>query len=209
MACASASSAAKNGRSQTSHNWARRGVLVAHIGFVIIAAGTTWYWARGFSGEMPILTGATATIPQTGAQIKLDHFDYRYRSDSTKAGLVYQPIDYVSQVQYVGKDGVARCRRFASIIRSTSTGRFTIRPPTDSASVRSHEGRPRHRRTAERPIKGRRLHSRSAATARSSTINSSGRSTEDRDVRPQIRDPNNPGSRRANDRGRHCRWRPV
>ncbi|HXM07871.1 MAG TPA: cytochrome c biogenesis protein ResB, partial [Candidatus Acidoferrum sp.] len=30
------------------NNWARRGVLVAHIGFVIIAAGTTMYWARGF-----------------------------------------------------------------------------------------------------------------------------------------------------------------
>ena len=27
------------------HNWARRGVLVAHVGFVIIAAGTTIYWA--------------------------------------------------------------------------------------------------------------------------------------------------------------------
>ncbi len=56
----------------------------------------------------PILTGATATIPQTGAQIKLDHFNYRYDPIQTKAGLVYQPIDYVSQVQYVGKDGVAR-----------------------------------------------------------------------------------------------------
>ncbi len=50
----------------------------------------------------------TATIPQTGAQIKLDHFNYRYEPIQTKAGLVYQPIDYVSQVQYVGKDGVAR-----------------------------------------------------------------------------------------------------
>jgi len=90
------------------HNWARRGVLVAHIGFVIIAAGTTWYWARGFSGETAILTGTTATIPQTGAQIKLEHFNYRFDPIQTKAGLVYQPIDYVSQVQYVGKDGVAR-----------------------------------------------------------------------------------------------------
>ena len=90
------------------HNWARRGVLVAHIGFVIIAAGTTWYWASGFSGDTAILTGATAVIPQTGAQIKLDRFNYRFDPIQTKAGLVYQPIDYVSQVEYVGKDGIAR-----------------------------------------------------------------------------------------------------
>jgi len=90
------------------HNWARRGVLVAHIGFVIIAAGTTWYWAQGFSGETAVLTNSTVTIPQTGAQIRLDRFNYRFDPVRTKAGLVYQPIDYVSQVQYVGKDGIAR-----------------------------------------------------------------------------------------------------
>ena len=90
------------------HNWARRGVLIAHIGFVIIAAGTTWYWASGFSGETAVLTGSTVVIPQTGAQIKLDRFNYRFDPIQTKAGLVYQPIDYVSQVQYVGKDGIAR-----------------------------------------------------------------------------------------------------
>ena len=49
--CASATSAASSGRFADKHNWARRGVLVAHVGFVIIAAGTTLYWARGFSGE--------------------------------------------------------------------------------------------------------------------------------------------------------------
>ncbi len=90
------------------HNWARRGVLVAHIGFVIIAAGTTWYWAQGFSGDTAILTGGTVTIPQTGAQITLDRFRYRFDPIQTKAGLVYQPIDYVSNVHYVGKDGIRR-----------------------------------------------------------------------------------------------------
>jgi cytochrome c biogenesis protein len=90
------------------HNWARRGVLVAHIGFVIIAAGTTWYWAQGFSGETAILAGTSATISQTGAQIALDRFNYRFDPIHTKAGLVYQPVDYVSHVRYVGKDGVMR-----------------------------------------------------------------------------------------------------
>ena len=90
------------------HNWARRGVLVAHIGFTIIAAGTTWYWAQGFSGETAVLTGGAVTIPQTGARIALDRFNYRFDPIHTKAGLVYQPIDYVSDVRYTGRDGIER-----------------------------------------------------------------------------------------------------
>src|SRR6185312_9839209 len=90
------------------HNWARRGVLVAHIGFVIIAAGTTLYWWKGFSGTTAVLTGQTATIPETGARITLDRFAYRFDPVQTKSGLVYQPIDYVSDVRAVGSDGVPR-----------------------------------------------------------------------------------------------------
>ena len=59
------------------HNWARWGVLVAHTGFVIIAAGTTLYWARGFSGELAVLTGQTQQIAQTHALIRLDGFAYK------------------------------------------------------------------------------------------------------------------------------------
>jgi cytochrome c biogenesis protein ResB len=51
------------------NNWARRGVLVAHVGFVIIALGTTIYWAKGFSGQFAVLSGTSATIPQTGATV--------------------------------------------------------------------------------------------------------------------------------------------
>lgn len=90
------------------HNWARRGVLVAHLGFVIVAAGTTLYWARGFSGETAILTGQTVRIPQTGALLRLDSFSYRIAPTATKGGMVYQPIDYVSHVTVTGRDGVAR-----------------------------------------------------------------------------------------------------
>ena len=45
------------------HNWARRGVLVAHVGFVIIAAGTTIYWASGYSGQFTVLSGTTGDDP--------------------------------------------------------------------------------------------------------------------------------------------------
>ena len=90
------------------HNWARRGVLVAHAGFVIIAAGTTLYWARGFSGEMPVLTGETVEVPRTHALLRLDGFSYKIAPIMTKSGMVYQPIDYVSRVTVTGNDGVPK-----------------------------------------------------------------------------------------------------
>jgi cytochrome c biogenesis protein len=87
------------------HDWARRGVLVAHIGFVIIAAGTTIYWAKGFSGTTTILSGATATIPRTGARFTLDEFRYKIDPIQTKSGIVFQPIDYVSDVHVTDRAG--------------------------------------------------------------------------------------------------------
>lgn len=90
------------------HNWARRGVLVAHLGFVIVAAGTTLYWARGFSGETAVLTGQSVEIPQTHAILRLDDFAYTIQPIATKSGMVYQPIDYVSHATVVGNDGKPR-----------------------------------------------------------------------------------------------------
>ncbi len=90
------------------HNWARRGVLLAHLGFLVIAAGTTTYWAWGFSGETAIVSGSTQTIAPSGARLRLDRFGYRIDPIVTKSGLVYQPIDYVSYLHVVGRDGKER-----------------------------------------------------------------------------------------------------
>lgn len=90
------------------HNWARRGVLVAHIGFVIIAAGTTVYWARGFSGDTLVVTGQSVEIPETKAILRLDNFAYTITPVLTKGGMVYQPTDYVSHVTVTGKDGIPK-----------------------------------------------------------------------------------------------------
>lgn len=90
------------------HNWARRGVLVAHAGFVIIAAGTTIYWAKGFSGDEAIVTGQTVAVPHTQTKIRLDGFSYAIKPIVTKSGMVYQPIDYVSRVTATGRDGISR-----------------------------------------------------------------------------------------------------
>jgi cytochrome c biogenesis protein len=90
------------------HNWARRGVLIAHLGFTIIAAGTTVYWASGFAGESALAVGQTIDVPHRQATLRLNDFQYKIQPIMTKSGMVYQPIDYVSHVTVVGKDGVPK-----------------------------------------------------------------------------------------------------
>jgi len=87
------------------HNWARRGVLVAHVGFVIIAIGTTLYWAFGYSGQTAVLAGSSVKIAENGTVIQLDRFRYRIDPIRTKSGIVYQPIDYVSDVHVIDRAG--------------------------------------------------------------------------------------------------------
>jgi cytochrome c biogenesis protein len=86
-------------------DWARRGVLIAHVGFVVIAAGTTIYWARGFSGTTTILSGATQRVAQTDATIKVNAFNYDIKPMQTKSGIVYQPLDYVSYLTVTDRNG--------------------------------------------------------------------------------------------------------
>ena len=90
------------------HNWARRGVLVAHIGFTIIAAGTSVYWAKGFAGDSALVVGETMNVPHRQATLRLNDFHYKIQPIMTKSGMVYQPIDYVSNVTVAGKDGVPK-----------------------------------------------------------------------------------------------------
>ncbi len=87
-------------------NWARVGVLVNHTAILIIAAGAILYWAWGFSGETAVLSGEASQIPQTHALIRLDRFSYTIEPIMTKGGIVYQPIDYVSHVTVVGRNGI-------------------------------------------------------------------------------------------------------
>lgn len=89
-------------------NWARRGVLIAHIGFTIIAAGTTVYWAKGFDGESAMVVGQTTDVPHRQATLRLNSFNFKIQPIMTKSGIVYQPIDYVSNVTVVGKDGLPK-----------------------------------------------------------------------------------------------------
>ncbi len=91
-------------------NWARKGVLIAHVGFVLIAAGTTLYWAFGYSGQTAILAGSSVTIPENGTRFTLDRFRYRIDPIQTKSGTIYQPIDYVSDVHVAAKNAPLQSR---------------------------------------------------------------------------------------------------
>ncbi len=93
------------------HNWARRGVLIAHIGFTIIAAGTTVYWAKGFSGNAGLVVGQTIDVPHRDATLRLDGFKYKIQPIMTKSGMVYQPIDYVSNVTVAYGNGTVEHKR--------------------------------------------------------------------------------------------------
>jgi cytochrome c biogenesis protein ResB len=88
------------------NNWARRSVLVAHVGFLLIAIGTSIYWAVGYSGDFRVLSGQSGTIPQNGTRVALQHFGYRIDPVTTKSGIVYQPIDYVSDAKITTRNGV-------------------------------------------------------------------------------------------------------
>ena len=87
------------------YNWARRGVLVAHIGFTIIAAGTTVFWAKGFDGEMPLTVGQTVAVPHSASTLRLNGFAFKVQPIMTKSGMVYQPTDYVSNVTVADASG--------------------------------------------------------------------------------------------------------
>ncbi|TAM56551.1 hypothetical protein EPN52_13390 [bacterium] len=89
------------------HNWARRGVLVAHLGFAIIAAGTTLYWWKGYSGAMAVLSGQTVRIPQNGDLLTVHSFNYTIKPTQTRGGLIYQPVDYVSDITAVSAGGTS------------------------------------------------------------------------------------------------------
>ena len=147
------------------HNWARRGVLVAHVGFVIIAAGTTIYWARGYSGSSRVLSGAIGTIPQTGATIALKQFGYRIDPIVTKSGIVYQPIDYVSHATITGKDGKphdaidsrqpsARRRRRRTSIRRRTASAITFALTHNGAPVAGPPATPAQRGRSASTIAG-------------------------------------------------------
>jgi cytochrome c biogenesis protein len=94
--------------------WARYGVLVAHLGFAVIAFGVFLGWLRGFSGQMVLYQGQTGGIGQAGVVLRLDHFHAVFQPVVTPTGTTYQAQKFESDVTIWG-DGTTP-RRAAILV---------------------------------------------------------------------------------------------
>lgn len=87
------------------HKWARYGVLVAHLGFALIAAGVFFGWLAGFNGQLQIFEGTGSALPQRpGITIGLHKFAAQFEPVQTPNGPFYQAAKFQSDVT-VGGDG--------------------------------------------------------------------------------------------------------
>ncbi|HME80726.1 MAG TPA: cytochrome c biogenesis protein ResB [Candidatus Eremiobacteraceae bacterium] len=84
--------------------WARYGVLVAHVGFAVIAIGVFAGWLWGYRGQLQIFSGQTASVPQAGLNVTLSRFIGRFEPVQTKEGLMYQASRFQSDVHVAGGD---------------------------------------------------------------------------------------------------------
>jgi len=85
--------------------WARYGVLVAHLGFAIIAFGVFLGWLRGFSGQVLLYKGESATIAPANLRLRLDKFSADFVPVQTPGGLMYQAQKFQSDVRFADADG--------------------------------------------------------------------------------------------------------
>ena len=82
--------------------WARYGVLVAHLGFAIIALGVFLGWLAGFKGELQIFEGSTVAVPQQPQlAVHLDKFTAQFQPVQTPNGTFYQASKFESDVGVV------------------------------------------------------------------------------------------------------------
>ena len=58
-----------------------------------------------------MLSGASTRVPRTNASLHLDRFFYKIQPTPTKSGIVYQPIDYVSDLRITDREGRTRAVR--------------------------------------------------------------------------------------------------
>lgn len=85
--------------------WARYGVLVAHVGFAVIAFGVFLGWLRGYSGQLMIFKGQTAAIPQAPLRLTLDDFGATFVPVRTQNGVTYQASKFESTVTFSDPSG--------------------------------------------------------------------------------------------------------
>jgi len=85
--------------------WARYGVLVAHLGFTVIAFGVFLGWLRGFSGQIVIFKGETVAVAPANVHLTLDNFIATFVPVQTPAGPTYQAQKFQSNVTFTSPSG--------------------------------------------------------------------------------------------------------
>ena len=85
--------------------WARYGVLVAHLGFAVIAFGVFLGWLRGYSGQVVLYQGDVATIAPAGLRLTLERFTAQFVPVQTPSGVSYQAQKFQSDVMFAEPSG--------------------------------------------------------------------------------------------------------
>ena len=81
------------------NRYARYGVLVAHLGFAIIALGVFLGWLAGFKGELQIFDGQTVSVPERPQlAVHLEKFTAKFEPVETPNGVFYQAAQFQSAV---------------------------------------------------------------------------------------------------------------
>jgi len=87
--------------------WARYGVLVAHLGFTVIAFGVFLGWLHGFSGQVVLYRGETAVVSPANLRLTLDTFTAQFVPVQTPGGVIYQAQKFQSDVTFADASGTA------------------------------------------------------------------------------------------------------
>jgi cytochrome c biogenesis protein len=85
--------------------WARYGVLVAHLGFAVIAFGVFLGWLRGFSGQVLIYQGQSASVAPANLRLTLDKFVATFVPVQTPEGTTYQAQKFQSDITFADANG--------------------------------------------------------------------------------------------------------
>jgi len=85
--------------------WARYGVLVAHLGFAVIAFGVFLGWLRGFSGQVVLYEGTPVAVAPAGVALALRRFTADFVPVQTPVGVTYQAQKFQSDVHFTSDSG--------------------------------------------------------------------------------------------------------
>ncbi|HLJ84639.1 MAG TPA: cytochrome c biogenesis protein ResB [Candidatus Eremiobacteraceae bacterium] len=85
-----------------SRKWARYGVLIAHLGFVVLCLGVFLGWRYGYRGAIQVFEGQTLAIEHTPVQLTLDKFTAEFEPVRTPTGVLYQASKFESDVTVAG-----------------------------------------------------------------------------------------------------------